>query len=71
LIVYWFSKNVEAVKIHMDVKSKNSVGIHWATFHMAHEYFLAPKTELAEALVKNNLKSDEFTTMTHGVVYDF
>lgn len=27
----------EAVQIHLDVKSKASVGIHWGTFTLAHE----------------------------------
>ena len=27
----------EAVKIHMDVKSKKSIAVHWGTFAMADE----------------------------------
>ena len=30
----------EAVKIHQDVKSKRSVGIHWGTFAMTDEVLL-------------------------------
>lgn len=27
----------EAVKIHKDIKSKQSIGVHWGTFALAHE----------------------------------
>lgn len=30
----------EAVKIHMDVKSKRSLAIHWGTFSLANEVSL-------------------------------
>jgi N-acyl-phosphatidylethanolamine-hydrolysing phospholipase D len=29
----------EAVKIHQDVKSQRSIGIHWGTFAMTDEVF--------------------------------
>lgn len=29
----------EAVKIHMEVKSKKSFAIHWGTFPMSYEVF--------------------------------
>ena len=29
----------EAVKLHVEVKSSKSAGIHWGTFHMAYEVF--------------------------------
>ena len=33
----------EAVKIHYDLKSKMSFGIHWATFKLTLEHYMEPK----------------------------
>ncbi|XP_054162752.1 N-acyl-phosphatidylethanolamine-hydrolyzing phospholipase D-like isoform X2 [Oppia nitens] len=56
----------EAVKIHQDVKSKLSIGIHWGTFALAHEYYLEPPMKLKTALKDNNLDNNEFITISHG-----
>lgn len=58
----------EAVKLHVEVKSSKSAGIHWGTFHMAYEYYLSPKEDLSYALEQNNLDQEVFCTMEHGVI---
>ena len=42
----------EAIKIHKDIGSLKSVGMHWGTFKLTYENYLEPKTltrSLAEA----------------------
>ncbi|XP_060069194.1 N-acyl-phosphatidylethanolamine-hydrolyzing phospholipase D-like [Ylistrum balloti] len=56
----------EAVLIHQDVKSSNSLGIHWGTFKLTYEFYLEPKTKLAEELKKSDLSDDCFVTLNHG-----
>lgn len=41
-VIRWFMKPQhvnpeEAVKVHIDVKAKHSIGIHWGTFPMSYE----------------------------------
>ena len=31
----------QAVKIHMDIKSKKSIGVHWGTFSLANEVIIS------------------------------
>ncbi len=42
----------QAIKIHEDVNSEFSVGIHWGTFALTHEPFLEPANLLVELLEK-------------------
>jgi N-acyl-phosphatidylethanolamine-hydrolysing phospholipase D len=56
----------QAVQIHKDVKSKFSVGVHWGTFALAHEYYLEPPQKLKTALEDQNLNENEFITISHG-----
>ena len=56
----------EAVRIHMDIKSKFSIGIHWGTFPLGNEFYLDPPVKLREALLKENLPADSFITVKHG-----
>ena len=37
---------LHAVMIHEDIQSRNSVGIHWGTFTLSEESYMAPKYEL-------------------------
>lgn len=67
----FFMKNVhcnpeEAVRIHQDLKSKQSVGIHWGTFPLTTEDRIEPPLELARIREELNLSSGEFFTMYHG-----
>lgn len=56
----------EAVKIHLDVRAQRSVGIHWGTFALAHEFYLEPPQKLKEECEKVDLPEDEFFVMKHG-----
>ncbi|CDI97657.2 n-acyl-phosphatidylethanolamine-hydrolyzing phospholipase d [Echinococcus multilocularis] len=56
----------EAVEIHKDIRAKYSVGIHWGTFPLTQESFMAPKTALAKALQTAGLHPSEFRTIHHG-----
>ena len=47
----------EALKIHQDLKSKMSFGIHWATFKLTLEYYMEPKNKIVE-LTKNDQKEN-------------
>ncbi|XP_053114460.1 N-acyl-phosphatidylethanolamine-hydrolyzing phospholipase D [Hemicordylus capensis] len=67
----WFMKYQhvdpeEAVRIHIDVKAKKSVGIHWGTFALANEYYLDPPAKLKEALDRYGLKTEDFFVLKHG-----
>ena len=67
----WFMKdhhcNVEeAIQIHKDLNSKKSIAMHWGTFQLTDEPMDEPIKLLKKLTVKENLKSDEFVTMTHG-----
>jgi N-acyl-phosphatidylethanolamine-hydrolysing phospholipase D len=51
----WFMKNMhvnpeESVKIHKDIRSAYSMGIHWSTFQLTAEQIDAPKNDLAKVL---------------------
>ncbi|XP_055045791.2 N-acyl-phosphatidylethanolamine-hydrolyzing phospholipase D isoform X2 [Misgurnus anguillicaudatus] len=56
----------EAVKIHIDIKARNSLAIHWGTFALAYEYYLEPRSRLHEAMVNHELNPDLFFTLHHG-----
>ncbi|XP_066489214.1 N-acyl-phosphatidylethanolamine-hydrolyzing phospholipase D [Tiliqua scincoides] len=71
----WFMKYQhvdpeEAVRIHIDVQTKKSVGIHWGTFALANEYYLDPPTKLKEALDRYGLKTEDFFVLKHGESQD-
>uniref|UniRef100_UPI00398F19DA N-acyl-phosphatidylethanolamine-hydrolyzing phospholipase D isoform X2 n=1 Tax=Pristiophorus japonicus TaxID=55135 RepID=UPI00398F19DA len=67
----WFMKYnhvnpEEAVRIHIDVQAKQSVGIHWGTFALANEYYLEPRRKLEEARERYGLKPEDFFVLKHG-----
>ncbi|XP_055332788.1 N-acyl-phosphatidylethanolamine-hydrolyzing phospholipase D-like [Paramacrobiotus metropolitanus] len=67
----WFMKFAhvnpeEAVKIHIDIKSRKSLGIHWGTFILTTEYFMDPPEKLKEALEAAQLSNNDFCTVCHG-----
>ncbi|XP_018415926.1 PREDICTED: N-acyl-phosphatidylethanolamine-hydrolyzing phospholipase D [Nanorana parkeri] len=67
----WFMKcqhvdPEEAVKIHADIHSKNSVGIHWGTFALANEHYLEPPIKLREALERCRHSPEDFIVLNHG-----
>ena len=60
----------EAVKIHIDTRSKQSIGIHWGTLALASEFYLEPKERLAKAVENNHLKPESFFVVKHGEIFD-
>jgi N-acyl-phosphatidylethanolamine-hydrolysing phospholipase D len=57
----------EAVKIHNEIRAKNSLAIHWGTYAMgSNEPVLEPKRKLLEEVLKANLTNETFFTLRHG-----
>jgi len=68
----WFMKDMhcspeEAVQIHLDVKSKQSIGMHWGTFlNLTDEPLDEPPVRLQKAVQSNGLNPEIFITLKHG-----
>jgi N-acyl-phosphatidylethanolamine-hydrolysing phospholipase D len=67
----WFMSSqhvnpAEAVQIHLDIRAKRSVGIHWGTFELTDESLDEPPKQLAEARRAKGLADDAFTVMAIG-----
>jgi len=60
----------QAVQIHLDVKSRQSIAIHWGTFALANEYYMEPKSKLLESLKKFGLDINNFITLEHGRIHN-
>jgi len=56
----------EAVKIHQQIGSKKSVGIHWGTFRLSDEGDDEPRQRLNEAVKNKKNKIIDFTTIPIG-----
>lgn len=56
----------EAVKVHIDIKCKQSMAIHWATFQLACEKVLEPLEELEASLAKLKVKEEDFVVFLPG-----
>ena len=57
----------EAVKIHLDVKSWQTIGMHWGTFlNLTEEPFLEPPKRLLQELEKREINPLEFCVLEHG-----
>jgi N-acyl-phosphatidylethanolamine-hydrolysing phospholipase D len=59
----------EAVKIHQDIKSKFSLGIHWGTFILTMEPEDDPPKVLKKELEKVGLPSQQFITTHIGETF--
>jgi len=68
----WFMKDMhvnpeEAVKIHIDVESRQSIGMHWGTFlNLTEEPLLEPPQRLFQELLKQQTSPMEFRVLEHG-----
>jgi len=67
----WFMKRAhvnpeEAVQIHLDVRARISVGMHFGTFQLTDEAIDDPPRHLAEALDKLGVPRDEFVVPKFG-----
>ncbi len=56
----------EAVQMHLDLRAKRSVGIHWGTFSLSDESLDQPPIELAAARQAKNLAAGDFSVMAIG-----
>jgi N-acyl-phosphatidylethanolamine-hydrolysing phospholipase D len=67
----WFMRAMhvnpeEAVKIHRDVGSRQSVAMHWGTFRLTEEPADEPPHALARALADAGVAADKFWVLQHG-----
>lgn len=73
---YWFMSPVhtspeDAVKVHMDLNSQNSIAIHFGTFPLADEGHDDPANDLGLALEKYNIEPAKFVALKQGEVKIF
>ncbi|KAF0810927.1 beta-lactamase fold Zn-dependent hydrolase [Alcanivorax sp. S71-1-4] len=67
----WFMQPVhvnpdEAVQIHLDVKARRSVAMHWGTFVLTDEPMDEPPIQLRAALETRALDPADFLVLQHG-----
>jgi L-ascorbate metabolism protein UlaG (beta-lactamase superfamily) len=68
----WFMKPIhmnpaEAVQAHLDLESRQSIGIHFGTFQLTEEEIDAPVRDLNTALIQANLDPKSFVSLPEGV----
>jgi N-acyl-phosphatidylethanolamine-hydrolysing phospholipase D len=56
----------EAVRIHQDVRSRCSIGVHWGTYRATDETMDAPARDLRAALAQAPSMEGAFTVLPHG-----
>ena len=61
----------EAVKIHLDVRSQQSIGSHFGTFPLADEGREQPVIDLKKALQENQIPEDKFIALKEGTWMDY
>jgi L-ascorbate metabolism protein UlaG (beta-lactamase superfamily) len=61
----------EAVKIHQDVQSRQSIGCHFGTFPLADEGREEPIADLKKALKDFNIPEQEFVVLKEGIWKEF
>ena len=70
----WFMKDMhcnpeEAVQIHLDVKSKKSIGMHWGTFmNLTDEPLEEPPERLRKAVKAKKIPPEDFISPKHGEI---
>jgi N-acyl-phosphatidylethanolamine-hydrolysing phospholipase D len=67
----WFMSPIhvnpsDAVDLHLDIRSRQSVGMHWGTFILTDERTDEPPRLLKEELAKRSLPPQSFGVMAHG-----
>jgi L-ascorbate metabolism protein UlaG (beta-lactamase superfamily) len=56
----------EAVKIHRDIGTRRSLGVHWGTFQLTDEPLDQAVSDLAAARIKFAMNDGEFFVLRHG-----
>lgn len=56
----------QAVQVHLDIRSKKSIGIHWGTFILTDEPLDEPPILLKKELNNRNLPGNDFIVFEHG-----
>jgi N-acyl-phosphatidylethanolamine-hydrolysing phospholipase D len=56
----------EAVQMHVDLRARRSVGMHWGTWALAAEPLLEPPARLAAAVAAAGLPAEDFVTVQVG-----
>lgn len=67
----WFMEAIhmspeEAVQAHIDLKSLQSIAMHFGTFPMADDGMQEPIDDLKKALYRQNVSDKKFLTLQHG-----
>ncbi len=62
---------VEAVKIHQEINSRQSIATHFGTFPLADDGFEEPRIELQKALLANGIPFEKFMLLKEGEGFDF
>ena len=63
----------EAVQVHKDIRSKQSVAIHWGTFQLTEEPMDAPPRDLQHAIQQEEEQSSttiDFSILNHGETFE-
>lgn len=69
----WFMSSFHAspedsVEMHRDIRSKRSIGMHWATFPLTDEPIEEPAQRLIEARRRKGVADDEFVAVWPGAL---
>ncbi len=67
----WFMKPMhldsrEAVWVHRDVQSQQSIGMHWGTFKLTEEPLVEPPLYLQQVLQEENIPQERFIVLRFG-----
>lgn len=67
----WFMRPMhlnpeEAVLVHQDVRSRQSIGMHWGTFKLTEEPLAEPPLFLQQVLQEKNMAPDKFIVLRFG-----
>ncbi|WP_424192179.1 MBL fold metallo-hydrolase [Ampullimonas aquatilis] len=56
----------QAVQVMQDIHARQAVGVHWGTFALSDEPLDQPPRDLAAALAKAGMNSEQFFVLRHG-----
>ncbi len=67
----WFMKPMhlnphEAVLVHQDIRSQQSIGMHWGTFKLTEESLAEPPLFLQQVLQEKNIAPEKFIVLRFG-----